>query len=113
LASLSDPFFVTAAIAGGASMISTSQNRVAVNQANSVNVRGQVLAAAVVHQRLVSMRPYMTRRTRLPFGTTPAFPESKRPLAEDRQNLPDSCDSGLALHPRLWARLVLSKTRRG
>jgi hypothetical protein len=94
-------------------MITTSQNRVAVNQANSVNVRGQVLAAAVVHQRLSWMRPYMTRRTRLPFGTTPAFPESKRRSSEARQQLPDSCDAGLALHPRLWARLVLSKMSRG
>src|SRR5205085_1016021 len=78
LAPISDPFFVTAAIAGGASMITTSQNRIAVNQANSVNVRGQVLVAAVVHPRLSSMRPYMTRRTRLPFGTTPAISDSKR-----------------------------------
>jgi len=94
-------------------MITTSQNRVAVNQVNSVNIRGQVLAAAVVHPRLSSMRPYMTRRTRLPFGSTPAFPESKRRPAEARQQLPDSCDSGHALHPRLWARLVLSKMSRG
>ena len=38
-------------------MITTSQNRVAVIQANAVNVRGQVLAAAVVHQRHSTMRP--------------------------------------------------------
>ena len=94
-------------------MITTSQNRIAVNQANSVNVRGQVLAAAVVHQRLSAMRPYMTRRTRLPFGTTPAISESKRRQPEARLQKPDSCDSGHALHPRLWARLVLSKMSRG
>ena len=40
LASLSDPFFVTAAIAGGASMLMTSQNRIAVNQANSRSSKG-------------------------------------------------------------------------
>lgn len=94
-------------------MITTSQNRVAVIQADAVNVRGQVLAAAVVHQRLSSMRPYMTRRTRLPFGTSPAFLESKRRLPEARLHKPDSCDSGHALNSRLWARLVLSKMSRG
>ena len=94
-------------------MITTSQNRVAVIQANAVNVRGQVLAAAVVHQHSSSMRPYMTRRTRLPFGTKPTFSESKRRPAEALRQQPASCGSGLALHPRLWARLVLCKMSRG
>ena len=94
-------------------MITTSQNRVAVIQANAVNVRGQVLAAAVVHQHSSLMRPYLTRRTRLPFGTTPTLSKSKRRLDEARLQQPDSCGSGPALHPRLWARLVLSKMSRG
>lgn len=93
-------------------MITTSQNRIAVNQVSSVNVRGQVLAAAVVHPRLSSMRPYMTRRTRLPFGT-PAFSDSKRRITEARLQKPDGCDARHAMHPRLWARLVLSKMSRG
>ena len=94
-------------------MISTSQNRVAVIQANAVNVRGQVLSAAVVHQRLLTMRPYMTRRTRLPFGTPPAFLETKRRPSEDRPIKPACGDAGSSLHPRLWASLVLGKASRG
>ena len=113
LASFSDPFFVTAAIAGGASMITTSQNRVAVIQANSANACGTVLVAAVVHQRLSAMRSYSTQRTRLPLGSMPAFPQSKRRLPEPRLEKPGSRDSSSALHPRLWARLVLSKISRG
>jgi len=54
-------------------MILTSQNRIAVLQTNSVNDRGQVLAAVVVHQPS-TMRPYSgMRRTRLPFGIKPTF----------------------------------------
>jgi hypothetical protein len=114
LAFNSDPFFVTAAIAGGASMNLTSQNRVAVIQANAVNIRGQVLVAAVVHQDSSTMRPYSRmRRTRLPFGTTPTFPKLKRRSAEGHRHLPVSCDPGLHLDARLWARLVLSKMSRG
>ena len=95
-------------------MILTSQNRIAVNQTNSVNDRGQVLPAVVVHQRHSTMRPYSgMRRTRLPFGTTPTFSKSKRRPSEAVRHQPDSCGSGLALHPRLWARLVLSKMSRG
>jgi hypothetical protein len=94
-------------------MITTSQNRVAVIQANAVNVRGQVLAAAVVHQHSTSMRPYLTRRTRLPFATEPTFSKSKRRLDEARLHQPDGCGAGLGLPPRLWARLVLSKMSRG
>src|SRR5882724_6669392 len=88
----SDPFFVTAAIAGGASMITTSQNRVAVIQANSANVCGTGLVAAVVHQRLLGVRPYSTQRTRLPLGCMPAFPQSKRRLPESRLEKPGSRD---------------------
>jgi hypothetical protein len=95
-------------------MILTSQNRIAVIQANSVRNRGQVLAAAVVHQDASTMRPYSRmQRTRLPFGTTPTFPKSKRRSAEGHRHLPVSCDSGLHLDARLWARLVLSKMSRG
>jgi hypothetical protein len=108
----SDPFFVTAAIAGGASMFVTSQNRNAVIQANSANVRGQVLAAAVVHQSAPAMRPYSgMRRTRHPIGRTPTFPKSKRWLI-DARHLPERCGTELALRPQLWARLVLSKMAR-
>ena len=95
-------------------MILTSQNR-KVTEANSVNDRGQVLPAVVVHQIHSTMRPYSgMRRTRLPFGTTPAFSKSTRRPAEAVRHQPDnSCGSGLALHPRLWARLVLCKMCRG
>ena len=94
-------------------MILTSQNRKVI-QTNSVNDRGQVLPAAVVHQLPSTMRPYSgMRRTRLPFGNTPTFSKSKRRPSEAARHQPDSCGSGLALHPRLWARLVLSKMSRG
>ena len=100
-------------------MILTSQNRIAVIQANSANDRGQVLPAVVVHQFASTMRPYSEmRRTRRPFGTTPTFSKSKRRLSEAVRHQPvgggaGSCGSGLALHPRLWARLVLCKMSRG
>ena len=91
----------------------TSQNRIAVLQTNSVNDRGQVLAAVVVHQPS-TMRPYSgMRRTRLPFGIKPTFSESKRRPAEALRLTPASCESGLALYPRLWARLALCKMCRG
>jgi hypothetical protein len=112
-APFSDPFFVTAAIAGGASMLTTSQNRIAVNQANSANVAGKVLAAVVVHQSAPAMRPYSgMRRTRHPIGRTPTFPKSKRRLTDAHRHSPESCASELALRPRLWASLVLSKMAR-
>jgi hypothetical protein len=111
-APFSDPFFVTAAIAGGASMLLTSQNRIAVTQAKSANLRGQVLAAVVVHQSAPAMRPYSgMRRTRHPIGLTPTFPKSKRWLIDARHQ-PDLCGTELALRPQLWARLVLSKMAR-
>jgi hypothetical protein len=114
LAPFSDPFFVTAAIAGGASMLMTSQNRIAVNQANSAPVAGQVLAAVVVHQPSPAMRPYMgMRRTRRPIGMTPTFSKSKRRLTDAGRHLPECRASELSLRPRLWASLVLSKTARG
>jgi len=95
-------------------MILTSQNRIAVNQTNSVNDRGQVLQAVVVHQLPSTMRPYSgMRRTRLPFGTKPTFSESKRRPSEALRHQPASCGSGLALYPRLWARLALCKMSRG
>lgn len=94
-------------------MILTSQNRKVI-QTNSVNDRGQVLPAAVVHQRHSTMRPYAAmRRTRLAFGAKPTFSESKRRPSEAVRHQPDSCGSGLALYPRLWARLVLCKMSRG
>ena len=99
-------------------MILTSQNRKVI-QTNSVNDRGQVLPAVVVHQLPSTMRPYSgMRRTRLPFGAAPAFSMSKRRPSEAVRQQPvvgaaGSCGSGLALHPRLWARLVLSKMSRG
>ena len=99
-------------------MILTSQNRKVI-QANSANDRGQVLPAAVVHLLHPAMRPYSgMRRTRLPFGTTPAFSISKRRPCEALRQQPvcgesHSSGSGLALHPRLWARLVLCKMSRG
>jgi hypothetical protein len=95
-------------------MILTSQNRNAVIQTNSANDRGQVLPAVVVHQLPSTMRPYSgMRRTRLPFGTTPTFSKSKRRPSEALRHQPDSCRSGLALYPRLWARLVLCRMSRG
>jgi hypothetical protein len=94
-------------------MFVTSQNRNAVIQANSANVRGQVLAAAVVHQTAPAMRPYSgMRRTRHPIGRTPTFLKSKRWLIDARHHLPESCGTELALRPQLWARLVLSKMAR-
>ena len=93
-------------------MLLTSQNRIAVNQANSAHLAGQVLAAVVVHQPSPAMRPYMgMRRTRHPIGRTPTFPKSKRWLIDARHQ-PDLCGTELALRPQLWARLVLSKMAR-
>ena len=102
-------------------MILTSQNRFAVNQTNSVNDRGQVLPAVVVHQHASTMRPYSgMRRTRRLLGSKPTFSESKRrpitearPSHQHRQQPAASCASALALTPRLWARLVLCKMSRG
>lgn len=94
-------------------MLLTSQNRIAVTQANSADVGGQVLAAVVVHQTSPAIRPYSgMRRTRHPMGMTPAFPLSKRRPADAHRPLPECRDSELALRPRLWARLVLSKIAR-
>ena len=93
-------------------MLLTSQNRFAVNQANSANVAGQALAAVVVHQPSPAMRPYTgMRRTRHPIGRTPAFLKSKRWLIDGRHQ-PERCASELSLRPQLWASLVLSKTAR-
>ena len=93
-------------------MILTSQNRNAVIQTNSVNDRGQVLPAVVVHQHSSTMRPYSgMRRTRHPIGRTPTFLKSKRWLIDARHQ-PESCGTELALRPQLWARLVLSKMAR-
>ena len=93
-------------------MSMTSQNRIAVNQANSAQVAGQVLAAVVVHQA-PTMRPYTgMRRTRRPIGLLPTFPKSKRRLTDAHRHSPESCASELALRPRLWASLVLSKMAR-
>ena len=93
-------------------MITTSQNRVAVNQVRSA-VCGQALTAAVVHQRLAAMRPYLTRRTRLPFEQVCTFQQLKRSPVKSRLNQSGGPDAGSSLHPRLWASLVLSKTCRG
>ncbi len=94
-------------------MLLTSQNRVAVNQANSANVAGQALAAVVVHQPSPAMRPYMgMRRTRRRIGLLPTFPKSKRRLTDAHRHLPEGCESELSLRPRLWASLVLSKMAR-
>jgi hypothetical protein len=102
-------------------MILTSQNRIAVNQTNFANDRGQVLPAVVVHQLPSTMRPYSgMRRTRRLFGMKPTFSESKRrPITEAHRSHQHghqpaaSCASALALTPRLWARLVLCKMSRG
>jgi hypothetical protein len=94
-------------------MIKTSQNRVAVNQAQFANQRGEVLSAAVVHQCHTSMRPYSTRRTDLTFGLSSARPGSKRKVSEVRLSKPDGRDPGQFVPGRLWARLVLSKMNRG
>ncbi len=94
-------------------MILTSQNRIAVNQANSAIVGGQVLAAVVVHQEAPAMRPSSgMRRTRHPSGSTPTFPKSKRWLADANRLLPECRALELPLRPRLWATLVLSKMAR-
>jgi len=95
-------------------MLLTSQNRIAVFQANSTNLGGKALAAAVVHQHPSTMRPYLgMRRTRLPVGLSESFRMSK-PLPTDADRLtPDSCRSKRMLRPQLWARLVLSKIARG
>jgi len=94
-------------------MLLTSQNRIAVNQANSAIPGGKVLAAAVVHQAS-TMRPESAmRRTRLPFDPSPTFPKSKRRPIEAHRHQPGSCRYELALRPRLWASLVLSKLARG
>ena len=93
-------------------MFVTSQNRIAVIQANSANVSGAVLEAVVVHQHASTMRPYSgMRRTRHPIGRTPTFLKSKRWLIDARHQ-PDLCGTELALRPQLWARLVLSKMAR-
>ena len=94
-------------------MLLTSQNRFAVNQANSANVAGQALAAVVVHQHSPAMRPYTgMRRTRRRIGLLPTFPNAKRRLTDADRHLPEGCASEMSLRPRLWASLVLSKTAR-
>ena len=93
-------------------MLLTSQNRIAVIQANSADKRGQVLAAAVAHRSVSSKRPYSMRRTQLPFGPT-TFRDSERQTAEGHRRMPAGCRQETALLPRLWASLVLSKTARG
>lgn len=94
-------------------MLLTSQNRIAVNQANLANVAGQALAAVVVHQGSPTMRPYTgMRRTRRSIDITPTFPKSKRRPIDGRRHLPEGCLSELSLRPQLWARLVLSKMAR-
>ena len=94
-------------------MLLTSQNRVAVNQANSANVAEQALAAVVVHRLSPAMRPYTgMRRTTRRIGLLPTFPKSKRRLTDAHRHLPEGCGSELSLRPRLWASLVLSKTAR-
>jgi len=95
-------------------MLLTSQNRFAVNQANSANVAGQALAAVVVHQPSPAMRPYTgMRRTRRGMGLLPTFPKSKRRLTDAGRQLPECRATEMSLSPRLWASLVLSKTARG
>ena len=95
-------------------MIKTSQNRVAVNQANfAIANRGQVLSAAVVHQPLLSMCSHTTRSKRLPLGSASTYSESKRHASEPRLIKPADRDSGNLLPARMWARLVLSKMSRG
>ena len=94
-------------------MLLTSQNRIAVNQANSAQVVGQTLVAVVVHQASPPMRPYMgMRRTRRTMGRLPTFPKSKRRLIDAHRHSPERCESELSLRPRLWASLVLSKMAR-
>ena len=94
-------------------MSMTSQNRIAVNQANSAILGGKVLAAAVVHQPVSAMCPHGVMRRIRRLDMSPTFPKSKRRLIEAYRHQPDSGRSELALRPRLWARLVLSKTARG
>ena len=94
-------------------MLLTSQNRIAVNQANSAQAAGQTLVAVVVHQASPPMRPYMgMRRTRRSMGLLPTFPKSKRRLTDAHRHSPERCESELSLRPRLWASLVLSKMAR-
>ena len=95
-------------------MFVNSQNRIAVNQANSAQVAGQALAAVVVHPTSPTMRPYTgMRRTRRRIGQWPTFLKLKRRLTDARRQLPERCASEPGLRPRLWASLVLSKTARG
>jgi hypothetical protein len=112
-----DPFLVvTAAIAGGASMLLTSQNRESVLQATFANAREVVLAAVVAHRKVDSKRRHFgMRRTRRPLGMSmrpDSIESGYRPARGDWQS-PAGCRMGLTLYPRLWASLVLSKTSRG
>jgi hypothetical protein len=107
---------VTAAIAGGASMLLTSQNRNTVSQTSVANVRELTLAAVVAHRPITSKRRYSgMRRTRRPFGLTMQrdhLDSVHRPERGDRQP-PAGCLTGPMLPSRLWASLVLSKMSRG
>ena len=94
-------------------MLMTSQNRVSVNQAHAAILGGNVLAAAVVHQSVSAMCPHMGMRRTRRLDMSPTFPKSKRRSIEACRHQPGSYRSELALRPRLWARLVLSKTARG
>ena len=112
---LTDPFYLTAAIAGGASMSFNSQNRIAVNQADSAAKRGQVLAAVVAHEVVSTKRPiHGMRRTRLPLGRqTSMYRDSMHPSTDGHLSQPASCRHETPRQPRLWASLVLSKLARG
>ncbi len=96
-------------------MLLTSQDRNSVFQASFANAREVVLAAVVAHRSSASKRYSGMRRTRRPLGLSMRLDpqgSSHRPGRGDRQP-PAGCGTGLTLHPRLWASLVLSKIARG
>ena len=94
-------------------MLLTSQNRVAVIQANSAQMGGQDLAAAVVHRLVSAKRQYLEMRRTRPFGSSSTFRDSKREATEGHRHQPAIRRLGLSPRPRMWACLVLSKTARG
>jgi hypothetical protein len=96
-------------------MLLTSQNRNSVFQATCANGREVVLAAVVAHRPSASKRHLGMRRTRRPLGCSMRpDPQGSCYRPESGNRLPPvGCGTGLTLHPRLWASLVLCKMARG
>jgi hypothetical protein len=94
-------------------MLLTSQNRISVFQANSANLGGTVLAAAVAHRPDALKRREGMRRMRHPVSVSPRSMYVDPRERECRPATAGGFRSELTLQPRIWASLVLSKTARG